>query len=114
VHNRVHQLEKKYTITREPEKEDVWDGVCYVKVLIDCYHVNTRSSTAQLRKRLFQLTSYMKNVVKGDVQQICIHTRSLLDQLHAAGETTMELLTNLMEALKLAPNNENRHVVNKT
>jgi hypothetical protein len=26
-----------------------------LKVLIDCYHVNTRSSTAQIRKRLSQL-----------------------------------------------------------
>ena len=52
VYNRVHQLEKKYTITREPEKEEIWNGVCYLKVLIDCYHVNTRSSTAQIRKRL--------------------------------------------------------------
>jgi hypothetical protein len=31
VYNRVHQLEEKYTITRKPEKEDVWDGVCYLK-----------------------------------------------------------------------------------
>jgi hypothetical protein len=106
VYNRVHQLERKYTITREPEKEEIWDGVCYLKVLIDCYHVNTRSSTAQIRKRLSQLPAYMRNVAKGDVQQLCIHTRSLLDQLNAAGETTMDLLTNLMEALKLAPNSD--------
>jgi hypothetical protein len=106
VYNRVHQLEKKYTITREPEKEEIWDGVCYLKVLIDCYHVNTRSSTAQIRKRLSQLPTCMRNVAKGDVQQLCIHTRSLLDQLNVAGETTMDLLTNLMEALKLAPNSD--------
>jgi exopolyphosphatase/pppGpp-phosphohydrolase len=48
----------------------------------------------------------MKQVAKGDVQSLCIHTRSLLDQLQAAGETTMDLLTNLMEALKLAPNSD--------
>jgi hypothetical protein len=106
VYNRIHQLEKKYTITREPEKEDILDGVCYLKVIIDCYHVNTRSSTAQIRKRLAQLPSYMKQVAKGDVQQLCIHTRNLMDQLQAAGETTMDLLTNLMEALKLAPNTD--------
>jgi hypothetical protein len=106
VYNRVHQLEKKYTITREPEKEEIWDGVCYLKFLIDCYHVNTRSSTAQIWKRLSQLPAYMRNVAKGGVQQLCIHTRSLLDQLNAAGETTMDLLANLMEALKLAPNND--------
>jgi len=104
VYNRVHQLEKKYTIKREPEKEEILDGACYLKVIIDCYHVNTRSSTAQIRKRLAQLPQYMKLVAKGDVQQLCIHTRNMMDQLQAAGETTMDLLTNLMEALKLAPN----------
>jgi len=104
VYNRVHQLEKKYTIRREPEKEDILDGVCYLKVIIDCYHVNTRSSTAQIRKRLAQFPQYMRLVAKGDVQQLCIHTRNKMDQLQAAGETTMDLLTNLMEALKLAPN----------
>ncbi len=98
--------EKKYTIKREPEKEDILDGVCYLKVIIDCYHVNTRSSTAQIRKRLAQLPQYMKLVAKGDVQQLCIHTRNMMDQLQAAGETTMDLLTNLMEALKLAPNTD--------
>jgi hypothetical protein len=104
VYNRVHQLEKKYTVRREPEKEDILDGVCYLKAIIDCYHVNTRSSTAQIRKRLAQLPQYMKLVAKGDVQQLCIHTRNMMDQLQAAGETTMDLLTNFMEALKLPPN----------
>ena len=104
VYNKIYQFETKYTITREPEKENVWDGVCYLKVLIDSYHVNTRSSTAQIRKKLAQLSGYMRNVAKGDVQQLCTYTRALLDQLNAAGETTMDLLSNLMEALKLAPN----------
>ncbi len=106
VYNRVQQLSQKFTLIREPEKEEIWDGVCYLKFIIDSYHVNTRSSTAQIRKRLAQLPIYMKQVAKGDVQNLCIHTRNLLDQLQAAGETTMDLLTNLMEALKLAPNSD--------
>jgi hypothetical protein len=52
VYNRVQQLSQKFTLIREPEKEEIWDGVCYLKVIIDSYHVNTRSSTAQIRKRL--------------------------------------------------------------
>jgi hypothetical protein len=43
-------------------------------------------------------------MAKGDVQQLCTYTRTLLEQLNAVGETTMDLLSNLMEALKLAPN----------
>jgi len=96
VYNRVHQLEVKYTIRREPEKEEILDGVCYLKVIIDCYHVNTRSSTSKIWKRLAQLPQYMKLAAKGDVQQLCIYTRNMMDQLQAAGETTMDLVTNLM------------------
>jgi hypothetical protein len=31
VYARLHQLQYHYTITREPEKEEVQDGVCYLK-----------------------------------------------------------------------------------
>jgi hypothetical protein len=104
VYARLHQLQYKYTITREPEKEEVQDGVCYLKTLIDCYHVNTRSSTGEIRKKLAQLHLYMKHTAKGDIVQLCVYTRDLLARLRAAGEDTHDLLINLLEALKQAPN----------
>jgi len=45
----------------------------------------------------------MKNVAKGDVTKLFEHTRELLFELNAAGETTNDLLANLIEALKEAP-----------
>jgi hypothetical protein len=45
----------------------------------------------------------MKEVAKGDVTKLCAHTRSLLYELNAAGEKTMDLLTNLLTALQKAP-----------
>jgi hypothetical protein len=45
----------------------------------------------------------MKNVAKGGVTKICEHTRELLFELNAAGETTNDLLANLIVALKEAP-----------
>ena len=104
VYARLHQLQYKYTITREPEKEEIQDGVCYLKTLIDCYHVNTRSSTGEIRKKLAQLHLYMKHTAKGDIVQLCVYTRDLLARLRAAGEDTHDLLINLLEALKQAPN----------
>jgi hypothetical protein len=104
VYSRVYQLRHNYTIIREPEKQEVQDGLCYLKTIIDCYHVNTRSSTAEIRKKLAQLHIYMKHTAKGDVVQLCVYTRDLLGKLRAAGEDTLDLLTNLMEALKQAPN----------
>ena len=104
VYSRVHHLKHNYTITREPDQVEVVDGVCYLKTIIDCYHVNTRSSTAEIRKKLAQLHIYMKHTAKGDVVQLCVYTRELLGKLRAAGEDTQDLLTNLLEALKQAPN----------
>jgi hypothetical protein len=40
---------------------------------------------------------------KGDVSKLCEHTRELTYELNAAGETTNDLLENLIEALKEAP-----------
>jgi hypothetical protein len=100
----VHHLKHNYTIVREPEQCEVIDGVCYLKTIIDCYHVNTRSSTAEIRKKLAQLHIYMKHTAKRDVVQLCVYTRELLGKLRAAGEDTQDLLTNLLEALKQAPN----------
>ena len=103
VYNKVYLQSEKYTITRHPSKEHVEDGVCFLKTIIDNYHSNTRSSTKQIRKQLAQLSYYMRNVAKGDVSQLCEHTRELIYELNAAGETTNDLLANLIEALKQAP-----------
>ena len=83
--------------------EPIEDGVCFLKTIIDNYHLNTRSSTKQIRKQLAQLHYYMRNVAKGDVSKLCEHTRELTYELNAAGETTNDLLANLIEALKEAP-----------
>ncbi len=50
-----------------------------------------------------QLNHYMTNVAKGDASKLCKHTRELTYELNAAGETTNDLLANLIEALKDAP-----------
>ena len=72
-------------------------------MLIDAYHSNTRSSTTEVRKQLAHLDVYMKDVARGDVTKLCTHTRSLLYELNAAGETTKDLVTNLISALEKAP-----------
>jgi hypothetical protein len=81
----------------------VEDGICFLKTIIDNYHSNTRSSTKQIRKKLAQLNYYMRHVAKGDVNKLCEHTRELMYELNAAGETTNNLLANLIEALKEVP-----------
>jgi len=45
----------------------------------------------------------MRSVAKGDVSKLCEHTRELMYEVNAAGETTNDLLANLIEASKEAP-----------
>jgi MinD-like ATPase involved in chromosome partitioning or flagellar assembly len=103
VYNKVYLQKEKYTIIRKNNHEAVEDGVCFLKSIIDNYYSNTRSSTKQIRKQLAQLNYYMRNVAKGDVSKLCEHTRELIYELNAAGETTNDLLENLIEALKEVP-----------
>jgi hypothetical protein len=95
----------KYTIYRKNTLKPIQDGVCFLKTIIDNYHSNTRSSAKLIRKQLATLNYYMKNVAKGDVMKLCEHTRELMFELNAAGETTNDLSANLIEALKEAPDN---------
>jgi hypothetical protein len=103
VYNKVYLQREKYIILRRNTMEQVEDGVCFPKTIIDNYHSNTRSSTKQIRKQLATLNHYMRTVAKGDVSKLCEHTRELMYELTAAGETTNDLLANLIEALKEAP-----------
>jgi hypothetical protein len=52
---------------------------------------------------LATLNHYMRNVAKGDVSKLCEHVRELMFELNAADEITNDLLANLIEALKEAP-----------
>ncbi len=103
VYNKVYLQMEKYTIYRKNTFEPIQDGVCFLKTTIDNYHSNTRSSTKLIRKQLATLNYYMKNIAKGDVMKLCEHTRELMYELNAARETTNDLLANLIEALKEAP-----------
>jgi hypothetical protein len=103
VYNKVYLQREKYTIHRRNTLESVEDGVCFLKTIINNFYSNTRLSTKQIRKQLAQLNYYVRNVAKGDVSKLCEHMRELIYELNAAGETTSELLANLIEALKEAP-----------
>jgi hypothetical protein len=103
VYNKVYLQKEKYTIIRKNTFEAVEDGGCFLKAIIDNYYSNTRSSTKQIRKHLAQLNYYMRNVAKRDISKLCEHTRELIYELNAAGETNTDLLANLKEALKEAP-----------
>jgi hypothetical protein len=103
AYNKVYLQREKYSILRKNTFEQVEDGVCFLKAIIENYHSNTRSVTKQIRKQLATLNYYMTSVAKGGVSKLRENTRELMYELNAAGETTNDLLANRIEALKEAP-----------
>jgi len=77
VYNKIYLQREKYIILRKNTMEQVEDGVCFLKTIIDNYHSNTRSSTKQIRKQLATLNHFMRSVAKGDVTKLCQHTVSM-------------------------------------
>ncbi len=69
VYTKVYLLKKTYIITlcRQPKDVEIEDGLCFLKVVIDAYHSNTRSSTVTVRKHIAHLDTYTRDVAKGDV-----------------------------------------------
>ena len=103
VYTKVFLQRSNNIIHKQPGNIPLEDGVCFLKVIIDSYHSNTRSSTTEVRRQLAHLDKYMVEVAKGDVTKLCNHARSLLYELNAAGEATQDLITNLITGLKRAP-----------
>jgi hypothetical protein len=66
VYTKVYLLKKTYIITlhRQPKDVEIEDGLCFLKVVIDAYHSNTRSSTVTVRKHIAHLDTYMRDVAK--------------------------------------------------
>jgi hypothetical protein len=53
----------------------------------------------------------MRNVAKGDISKLCEHTKELIYELNVVGETTNDVLSNLIEALKEAPDKLSEMVI---
>jgi hypothetical protein len=84
VYNKVYLQMSKYIVyrdkTHEPFKHQILN--------------QTNQETNGTNQPLYE------ECTKGDVSKLCEHTRELTYELNAAGETTNDLLENLIEALK--------------
>ena len=105
---------KKNLYTLQARGKSVQDGICFLKVIIDSYYANTRTTTIEIRKQLANLPAYMQNVARGDVTRLCQHARTLNAELEAAGERTLDLVANLLAGFEKAPDiNFQRWLANK-
>ena len=78
-------------------------GPMLLKFIVQETCVDSNATTQQIRDSLGNLDSYMRHV-KSNITMFNQHVCLLLDSLHAHGETTNNLLTNLFKGYKAATN----------
>ena len=70
------------------------DGPCYLKVLLNKFHVETNAANFHLSKLLTLLPSKMTEC-KYDIAQFNDHIQAIIVELAAGGETSSDLLIHL-------------------
>ena len=78
--------------------EDIYDGPCFLKTLIDIAYMNTHSSMAVIHHNLLSFDIYMHNLKDSDITTFHRYVKDNINWLAAAGETTNDLLVNLFKA----------------
>jgi len=74
-------------------------GAALLKIIIRECHIDTRATVRQIRSKLMSLPSYLASINQ-DIPAFNRYVLDLLEQLHARGETTHDLLANLFESYK--------------
>ena len=87
----------------EPEytSNGIKSGVLLLKVFIRESHIDTNATTAHIREQLSSLDTYIGKV-GNDIDSFNTYVKTLLEGLAARGETTNDLLSNLMKGYKAA------------
>jgi len=73
-------------------------GIMYLKALLKLTEVDTRATSAHIRKQLSQLPNNMMKTAKSDVKVFNRHAQQLLDCLPARGETADDAILHLLDA----------------
>jgi hypothetical protein len=89
---------------------DIPAGVPLLKVIIQEAYVDTNATTRQIRENLSNLDKYIVDI-KSDITQMNTYVRTQLRSLHARGEDTQDLLTNLFKGYMAASDKEFRDYI---
>ena len=78
--------------------EEVEDGPCFLKAIINDTYANTATNVALARRNLANLREYVKNVPEYNIIMFHEYVKEQLQELEAANETTTDLLVKLFAA----------------
>jgi len=87
---------EKQTYTIRVRNEDIYDGVCFLKAIIDIVYTNTHSSAAVISS----LDTYMATLKDSNIVAFHHYVKDNVNKLTAAGESTNDLLVNLFKAYR--------------
>jgi len=109
VHTKVAKDSQKYNF--EVDGEIVSDGVCYLKTIVDAHYTHSLSNSAMARTDLSSLDTYMAGLKDSNITQFVLYTKSRLEALTAANETTQDLTVNFFKGLAKAKDKQFRRWV---
>ena len=72
-------------------------GACLLKILIRESHLDSNATSSMIRFKLSNLDEYLSEI-DNDINKFHKYVKVLIDNLHARGETTHDLLANLFKA----------------
>ena len=94
--DRIRVWKADYTVRGEPS------GPLYLKVLIRESHIDTRATVRHLRAKIASIDKYLASI-KYNITEFNRYVRDLIDQLASRGEKSEDLMANLFEAYRSAP-----------
>jgi len=80
--------------------ENRYDGVCFLKAIIDETYTNTLNNAAVARSNLTNLGIYMKTLMDSNITEFNAYVKRNTQELAAANETTSDLLVNLFNGYR--------------
>ena len=95
--NKLNIWASQYKLTNANDPDvTLPSGLCFLKVLIRESHLDTNATTSMIRTKLTNLDAYIQ-VIGNDISKFNGYVKMLIQTLHARGETTQDLLTNLFK-----------------
>jgi hypothetical protein len=86
--------------------EEVEDGPCFLKAIIDNTYANMATNVALAHRNLANLRECIKNVPEYNIITFHQYIKEQLQELEAANETTTDLLVNLFAAYREIPDKQ--------
>jgi hypothetical protein len=104
IRERVNTNTSRFQIRFRPTPNDPevirFDGVCYLKAIIDETYTSTLSNASIAGDNLSTLDKYMKELPESNVTNFHLYVKENLQDLAAANETTNDLLVNLFKGYR--------------